>query len=107
MTLKTEFCRHVLTGRKQTALDFLATFGYSRKVIETKDKSRILDCSNTLWLMISMKQKYFISLSSIEDLANKCLFDGYEATEGSVQQFISDSHVVKLIVAWMGDCCHE
>ena len=54
-----------------------------------------------------MKQKYFISLSSIEDLANKCFFGGYEATEDSVQQFVSDSHIVKLIVAWMGDCCYE
>ena len=107
MTLKTEVCPDALTDRMPAAIDFLATFGYNRKVIEAKDKSRILDCSNTLWLMIIMKQKYFISLSSIEDLANKCFFDGYEATEDSVQQFVSDSHIVKLIVAWMGDCCHE
>ena len=107
MTLKTEVCPDVLTDRMPAAIDFLATFGYNRKVIEAKDESKILDCSNTLWLMIIMKQKYFISLSSIEDLANKCFFDGYEATEDSVQQFVSDSHIVKLIVAWMGDCCHE
>jgi len=107
MTLKTEVCPDVLTDRMPAAIDFLATFGYNRKVIEAKDESRILDCSNTLWLMIIMKQKYFISLSSIEDLANKCFFDGYEATEDSVQQLVSDSHIVKLIVAWMGDYCHE
>ena len=107
MTLKTEVCPDVLTDRMPAAIDFLATFGYNRKVIEAKDESRILDCSNTLWLMIIMKQKYFISLSSIEDLANKCIKDGYEATEDSVQQFVSDSHIIKLIVAWMGDCCHE
>ena len=107
MTLKTEVCRHVLTDRMPAAIDFSAIFGYNNKAIEAKDESRILDCGNTLWLMISMKQKYFISLSSIEDLASKCFFDGYEATEDSVQQFVSDSHIVKLIVAWMGDCCHE
>ena len=107
MTLKTEVCRYVLTVRRQAAIDFLATFGYNSKVIEAKDESKILDCSNALWLMISMKQKYFISLSSVEDLANKCFFDGYEATEYSVQQFVSGSHIVKLIAAWMGDCCHE
>jgi hypothetical protein len=107
MTLKTEVCRHVLTGRCQTAIDFLATFGYNKKVIEAKDKSRILDCGNTLWLMIGMSSNYFISVSSIEDLANKCIKGGYEATEDSVQQFVSDSHIIKLIVAWMGDYCHE
>lgn len=99
MILKTEVCRHVLTGGRQTAIDFSATFGYNKKVIEAKNESKILDCSNTLWLMISMKQKYFISLSSIEDLANKCFFDGYEATEAGVQQFVSGSHIVKT------DCC--
>ena len=57
--------------------------------------------------MISMSSNYFISVSSIEDLANKCIKDGYEATEDSVQQFVSDSHIIKLIVAWMGDYCHE
>jgi len=57
MTLKTEFCHHVLTGRKQSALDFLATFGYDKEAIETKDKSRILDCDIILCLRIAMKQK--------------------------------------------------
>ena len=107
MTLKTEVCRHVLTDRWQTAIDFLATFGYNMKVIKAKDESRILDCGNTLWQMISMSSNYFISVSSIEDLASKCIKDGCEATEDSVQQCMSDSHIIKLIVAWMGDYCHE
>ena len=107
MTFKTEVCPDALTDRMLADIDFFATLGYNKKAIEAKDESRILDCSNTLWLMIIMKQKYFISLSSIEDLANKCFFDGYEATEDSVQQLVSDSHIVKLIVAWMGDYCHE
>mgnify|MGYP007063718726 CR=1 FL=1 len=85
MTLKAEVCRHALTGRFQTKIDFLATFGYSKKAIEARDKSKILDCSNTLWLMISMSANYSIGLSSIEDLANKCITDGYEAIEDSVQ----------------------
>ena len=99
MTLKTEVCRHVLTVRCQTAIDFLATFGYKKKVIEAKDESKILDCGNTLWLIIDMSSNYFISVSFIEDLANKCINDGYEATEDSVQQFVPDSHIIKLIVA--------
>ena len=107
MTLKIEVCRHVLTGRCQTVIDFLATYDYNEKVIEAKGESKILDCGNTLWLMISMSSNYFISVSSIEDLANKCINDGYEATEDSVQQFVSDSHIIKLIVAWMGDYRHE
>ena len=107
MTLKTGVCRHVLTGRCQTAIDFSATFGYNKKLIEAKDESKILDCGNTLWLIIGMLSSYFISVSSIEDLANKCINDGYEATEDSVQQFVTDSHIIKLIIAWMGDCCHE
>ena len=107
MTLKTEVCRHALAGRCQTAIDFSVTFSYNRKVIEAKGKSKILGCGNTLWLIISMSSDYIIDVLYIEDLASKCIKDGYEATEDSVQQFVSDSHIIKLIVAWVGDFCHE
>jgi hypothetical protein len=46
-------------------------------------------------------------MSSIEDLGKKCVFDGYAACENSVRQFVDDAKIVELIVAWMGDYCHE
>jgi len=93
-------------GRKQSAFDFAATFGYNKKVIETKDKSRILDCYTTLCLRFTMKREYSTTLSSIGVLLNKCLNDEYEAS--SVEEFNSDySHLIKLMNEWMGDYCHE
>jgi len=108
MTLKTEFCHHVLTNRKQSALDFSATFGYNKNVIETKGKSRILDCYTTICIRFTMKREYSATLTSIGVLLNKCLNDEYEATESSVEEFISDySQLIKLMNEWMGDYCHE
>jgi len=54
-----------------------------------------------------MKASYQFRMSSIEDLGKKCVFDGYAACENSVRQFVDDAKIVELIVAWMGDYCHE
>ena len=107
MTLKTEVCSRPNRGRLTAALDFLPTFVYNMKVIEGKGKSIILGCGYTSWALDTMKTDYTLKLSSIEDLGKKCISDGYFACEKSVQQFVSDAKIVELIVAWMGDCCHE
>lgn len=107
MTLKTEVCSCPNRGRLTAALDFLPTFVYNMKVIEGKGKSIILGCGYTSWVLDTMKTDYTLKLSSIEDLGKKCISDGYFACEKSVQQFVSDAKIIELIVAWMGDYCHE
>jgi hypothetical protein len=107
MTLKTEICSRPNRGRLTATLDFLQTFVYNKKVIEVKDGSIILGCSYTLNILDTMESSYTLKLSSIEDLGKKCISDGYFACEKSVQQFVSDAKIIKLINAWMGDCCNE
>lgn len=107
MTLKTEACSRPNRHRLTAAIDFLPTFVYNRKVIEGKGKSAILGCGYTSWVLDAMKTDYTLKLSSIEDLGKKCISDGYFACEKSIQQFVSDVKIIELIVAWMGDYCHE
>ena len=107
MTLKTEVCSCPNRGRLTAALDFLLTFIYNTKLIEGKGKFIILGCDYTSWVLDTMKTDYTLKLSSIEDLGKKCIFDGCFSCEKSVQQFVSDAKIIELIVAWMGDYCHE
>lgn len=107
MTLKTEVCSRPNSGRLTAAIDFLPTFAYNTKVIEGKGKSIILGCGYTSCVLDTMKTDYTLKLSSIDDLRKICISDGYFACEKSVQQIVSDAKIVELIVAWMGDYCHE
>jgi len=107
MTLKTEVSSRPDRSRLTATLDFLATFVYNKKVIEEKGKSVILGCGYISSILDTMKTNYSLKLSSIEDLGKKCISDGYFTCEKSVQQFVSDARIVELIVAWMGDYCHE
>ena len=92
--------------RLPDTIDFLATFIYNKKVIEGRGDTLIPDCRNKLCGLDTMHLSYQVNLSSIEDIGNKCLSNGYIAQKDSVEQFVSDARIIELIVAWMGDYSH-
>lgn len=107
MTFRTEVCSHRRMAGMTGTIDFLATFVYNRKVIKRKGNAHILDCRNKLCELDTMDLSYHVNLSSIEDIGNICLSNGYIANKDSVQQFVSDARIIELVVAWMGDYSHE